>query len=115
MTVSRPDRGDVWRVDLDPVRGHEQAGKRPALVISVDALNHSAAELAVVLPITSRDKGIRSHVRVPAQEGGLDRTSYVKCEDVRSVSVARMETRLGTVRAETLRAVEDRLRLLLGL
>ncbi len=111
----RPNRGDVWRVDLDPVRGHEQAGQRPALVISVDALNQSAAELAVVLPITSRDERVRSHVRVPAPEAGLDRTSYVKCEDVRSISLARMEKRLGTVRPETVRAVEDRLRLLLGL
>ena len=102
-------------VDLDPVRGHEQAGRRPALVISVDALNQSAAELAIVLPITSRRKNVRSHVPVEPPEAGLDRTSYVKCEDVRSVSTTRLDRRLGVVGSETLESVEDRLRLLMSL
>jgi len=113
--MPRPERGEIWLVDLDPVRGHEQAGRRPALVVSVDALNHSPAELAIVLPVTSRDKRIRSHVPVPANEGGLEMTSYVKCEDVRSISTSRMIRRFGKVTLGTLEAVEDRLRILLGL
>jgi len=115
VTLPGPSRGEVWKVDLDPVRGHEQAGRRPALVVSVDALNHSAAELAIVLPITSRQKNVRSHVAVQPPEGGLERTSYVKCEDVRSVSTTRLDQRLGAVTGETMSAVEDRLRLLLEL
>lgn len=102
-------------MDLDPVRGHEQAGRRPALVVSVDALNQSAAELAIVLPITSRRKNVRSHVPVQPPEGGLDRSSFVKCEDVRSVSTSRLDRRLGAVASATMRSVEDRLRLLLDL
>lgn len=102
-------------VDLDPVRGHEQAGRRPALVVSVDALNQSAAELAIVLPITSRDKRIRSHVRMATGEGGLRTTSYVKCEDIRSVSTSRMDRRLGRATTPTMDAVDDRLRILLVL
>lgn len=113
--MPRPARGEVWLVDLDPVRGHEQAGRRPALVVSVDALNQSAAELAIVLPITSRRKNVRSHVPVQPPEGGLDRISFVKCEDVRSVSTIRLDRRLGAVGSETMRSVEDRLRLLLDL
>ena len=113
--MSRPARGEVWLVDLDPVRGHEQAGRRPALVVSVDALNQSAAELAIVLPMTSRRKNVRSHVPVEPPEAGLDRTSYVKCEDVRSVSTTRLDRRLGVAGPETLKSVEDRLRLLMGL
>jgi mRNA interferase MazF len=113
--MARPDRGEIWLVDLDPVRGHEQAGRRPALVVSVDALNHSPAELAIVLPVTSRDKRIRSHVRVEPPEGGLTLTSFVKCEDVRSISTTRFERRLGEVVPATIAAVEDRLRILLGL
>lgn len=115
MTPPSPSRGEIWQVDLDPVRGHEQAGRRPALVVSVDALNRSAAELAIVLPITSRQKNVRSHVAVQPPEGGLERNSYIKCEDVRSVSTTRLARRLGAVAAETMSAVEDRLRLLLGL
>lgn len=115
MTVPRPSRGEIWQVDLDPVQGHEQAGRRPAVVVSVDGLNHSAAELVILLPITSRQKNVRSHVPVQPPEGGLRRTSYVKCEDVRSVSTTRLRERLGTVAEETMRGIEDRMRLLLGL
>jgi mRNA interferase MazF len=102
-------------VELDPVRGHEQAGRRPALVVSVDALNQSAAALAIVLPITSRDKRVRSHVRMAAGEGGLRTTSYVKCEDIRSISTSRMDRRLGRATTPTMDAVDDRLRILLDL
>ncbi len=80
----------------------------------MDALNHSPAELAIVLPITSKDKSIRSHVKVEPREGGLTRTSFVKCEDIRSVSTTRFERRLGVATRRTIDAVEDRLRILLS-
>jgi mRNA interferase MazF len=48
-----------WTIDEhSPTQGREQAGSRPALVISVDQFNHGPSELVVVLPITSRRKGI---------------------------------------------------------
>ena len=47
-------RGEIWWVDLDPTRGHEQAGRRPALVLSVDAFNHGPAGLVVVVPVSSK-------------------------------------------------------------
>lgn len=108
-------RGEVWLADLNPVRGHEQAGKRPCLVISVDLFNQGASGLVVVLPITSKEKGIPFHVELNPPEGGLKVQSFVKCEDVRSISVDRLEKRWGTVSPETLTAVEDRLRILMGL
>jgi len=110
-----PDRGDVWLVDLNPVRGHEQAGTRPALVISVDLFNHGPAGLAVVLPITSRDKGMPFHVAVFPPQGGLSMRSFVKCEDIRSISKDRLVQRLGYVPRKTLLAAHDRLRILLDL
>ncbi len=113
--VPKPRRGEIWIVDLDPTLGHEQAGRRPGLVISVNAFNRSAAELAIVLPVTSRKKGIRSHVPIPAGEAGLRVSSFVKCEDVRSISTRRMSRRLGGASAATLQAVEERLRILMGL
>src|SRR5438128_11466126 len=48
-----PIRGEVWLIDLNPVRGHEQAGRRPALVVSDDLFNQGPAGLVIVLPITS--------------------------------------------------------------
>ena len=113
--MSRASRGDIWLVGLDPTKGREQAGMRPALVISVDIFNHGAAELVVAIPITSKDKGIPLHIKVDPHEGGLSMASYVKCEDVRSISTSRLIKRLGKVTASTIDDVEDRLRILLGL
>ena len=110
-----PSRGDIWLVNFDPTRGHEQSGTRPALVVSVNLFNHGPAGLIVVLPITSRQKNIPFHVQVTPPEGGLGQISYVKCEDVRSVSKDRLLKRFGNVSTQTLTAVEDKLRILLRL
>jgi len=101
--------------DLDPTRGHEQAGKRPALVLSANTFNLGPAGLVIVLPLTSKPKGVRSHVPLESPEGGVRIPSFIKCEDVRSVAVERLSKRLGTVKAETMQSVEFRLRILMDL
>ena len=115
MTAGRPSRGEIWLVNLDPTEGREQADSRPALVVSVDLFNHGPAELAAVLPITTTRRGIPFHVQVDPPEGGLARESFVKCEDIRSVSTGRLKRRFGRVSPRTMETVEDRLRILLGL
>ena len=115
MNTSSPCRGEIWLVDLNPVRGHEQAGQRPGLIVSVDLFNHGPAGLVVILPITTRAKGIPFHVRVDPPEGGLTKQSFVKCEDVRSVAKERLSRRCGMVSPDTMAAVDDRLRILLDL
>src|SRR5690242_11501923 len=113
--MTRPRRGEIWLVNLDPARGREQAGKRPALVISVDGFNFGPAGLAVVIPITSKDKHVPLHVRVDPPEAGLRETSFIKTDDVRSVSHERLIRRWGRVSSATITRVEDRLRILMGL
>ena len=113
--AARPSRGEVWEVDLGPTRGHEQAGRRPGLVVSTDRFNHGPAGLVVVLPITTAPKGIPLHVQVEPPEGGVRERSYVKVEDVRSVSTARLGERWGRVSSETVAAVDRRLGVLLDL
>jgi len=113
--MADPRRGEIWFVDLNPTRGHEQSGRRPALVVSTDGFNTSAAELVVVLPLTAKQKGIPWHVPIKPPEGGLKRASFVKCEDVRSIAKERFERRLGTVSAKTLGEVKRRLQILLEL
>lgn len=110
-----PSRGEIWLVDLNPTRGHEQAGHRPGLVISVDLFNHGPAGLMVILPLTTRAKGIPFHVAISPPEGGVTQPSFIKCEDVRSVAKERLSRRFGSVSATTIAAVEDRLRILLNL
>lgn len=116
MTGAQPPiRGQVWLADLDPTVGREQSGRRPVLVVSVDDFNHSGSELAVVIPLTSKFKRMRLHVPVSPPEGGLAVQSFIKVEDVRSLSVMRLVARWGTVSPETMAQVEDRLQWLLGL
>ena len=85
-SVPEPGRGEIWYARLDPVAGHEQGGERPCLVVSDDRFNRSRAKLAVVLPITRTERGLASHVRIDPPEGGLQAVSFIKCEDVRSIS-----------------------------
>jgi mRNA interferase MazF len=110
-----PSRGEIWSVNLDPSKGHEQAGKRPALVVSTDPFNHGPASLVVVVPLTTREKHVPLHVPVIPPEGGLKQPSFIKCEDVRSISQERLIHRWGRVTPKTLTAVASRLRLLLEL
>lgn len=110
-----PMRGEAWDFDLNPVVGQEQAGVRPALILSVDLFNAGPAELAVVVPLTRTQRNFRWHVRVRPPEAGVVAESFVQCENVRSVSKHRLKRRRGKVSSETLAQVEDRIRILLSL
>lgn len=113
--MSAPLRGEIWLADLNPTRGHEQACRRPVLVVSEDLFNRGPAGLVVVVPMTSRVRNVPSHVPVSPPEGGVKQPTAVLCEAVRSVSDERLVVRWGTVDRGTMAAVEDRLRILLRL
>ena len=85
-------------VDLDPTRGREQSGLRPALVLSVDKFNHGPAELVIMVPITKTKRGI-----------------FITCEELRSVSTDRLVRQLGNVTDPRIEGGERYVRLLLGL
>lgn len=107
--------GEVWMVDLDPIKGREQAGKRPALIVSADSFNTSGLELVIVCPITTKYKGFPTHVPVLQGNGGLAQDSYVKTEDIRSISTQRLERRLGTVDRQTMSKVASILHKILNI
>ena len=111
---SSPARGDIWLADLNPIRGREQAGMRPCLVVSVDLFNQCPAELVIVVPLTTKARGIRTHVPLEPPEGGVKEKSFIKCEDVRSISTERLTSRWGAASPATMRKVEDCLRILMG-
>jgi mRNA interferase MazF len=102
-------------VDLNPTRGREQSGMRPALVLSVDKFNHGPADLVIVVPITKTKRSIPTHVMVPAGEAGLTFESYIKCEDLRSISKDRLVRHVGDVTYPRIESVQRYVRLLLGL
>lgn len=106
------NRGEVWLIDLNPVIGHEQSGVWPALIVSDDMFNHSLAEMVIVVPITSKYKGIPTHVELECDF--LNLKSYIKTEDIRSISIKRLIKKLGKVNDEIMYFVEERIKLLLG-
>lgn len=113
--MTLPKRGEIWSVDLSPVRGHEQPGRRPCLVISDDLYNSGPAEKHIIVPVTSKDKRIPYHIEVLAPEGGLRMRSHLMCDDIRSVSRDRFMERFGVVSEKTILLVQDSLRTLLGM
>jgi mRNA interferase MazF len=113
--VSQPSRGEIWLADLNPSRGHEQAGTRPVLVVSSNRLNHGQAALAVVVPLTSQDRAMRLWPQLEPPEGGLRERSFAIIEGVRSLSTERLFRRWGNVAPASMIAVEDRLRMLFEL
>ncbi len=109
-----PQRGEIWTVDLHPVRGKERRKQWRALVISVNELNHGPAGIATLLPISAVDQKIATHVKVPAGEAMLAKDAFVKCEEMRSVSIERLTNRVGAVKVETLAQAMWNVGVLLG-
>jgi mRNA interferase MazF len=110
-------RGDLFWVDWSPARGSEPAGKRPALIVQRDAGNLAPSyPNTVVVAISSRGREIRLHIRVkPSRDNGLRGVSFVKCEQIFTISKNRLGARLGSLRPDELRQVDQALLLNLGL
>jgi mRNA interferase MazF len=113
-------RGEIRWVDLDPVRGAEADKRRPAVIVSNDGANTTAARLRrgviTVVPVTTNTRRIYPfQVLLDAETTGLDRDSKAQAEQVRSVAVDRVGGRVGLLTPELVRAVDDALRLHLAL
>ncbi|HZV35196.1 MAG TPA: endoribonuclease MazF [Verrucomicrobiae bacterium] len=106
-----PDRGDIVWIDCDPQTGHEQSGRRPAVVLSPRSYNRPAG-LALLCPITNRSKGYP--FEVPLVEG-LPVTGVVLADQVRSLDWrARQVSFIGALDEQSLIEVVERLRPLIG-
>lgn len=108
-------RGQIRVADLNPATGHEQANIRPVLIVSNDQFNAGPAGLVTVVPITGTFRGIPLHIRIDPPEGGLTKPSVILCDQVRTISVKRLQKDLGMVTLATMAEVEDRIRILLSL
>ncbi len=110
-----PQRGEVWLADLDPAFGHEQGGRRPAQVVSVDSFISGRSSLVVVLPITSRVRPLPLHVSINPPAGGLRLPGSILCDAIRSIDRRRLIDLWDTVNPSTTVLVEGCLHRLLGL
>ena len=113
-------RGELWLVDLDPVRGSEADKRRPAVVVSNDGANSAATRLGrgviTVVPVTSNvTRVLPFQVLLPRGTAGLERASKAQAEQVRSVAVERVGRALGVLPAAIVAQLDEALRLHLAL
>jgi mRNA interferase MazF len=115
--MSEPLRpGDVWLVNLNPVIGPEQAGRRPAVIVSGPLHLSLPHGVVFVVPVTSRDRGLRHQIPLASQASGLSKLpSFTRPEDARAVAYERLERRIGTVTPAELAAIRRILRAFLDL
>lgn len=108
-------RGEIYFADLgDPV-GHEQGVRRPVLVVSAQPWLDSIPPVLAVLPLTRTRRERTTHVEIESGSSGLNATSYIKCEDIRSISPLRLQERFGHADDSLLAEVDLTLRRLLAL
>jgi mRNA interferase MazF len=110
-------RGEVFFVDLKPVKGREQAGRRPVLVVSHDAINSQPLVVTVVVGTKSQNllRDYPTNVRVPASESGLPMDTVFLCFQIRSLDPSRFGTPSGHLSPTRMVEIDDALRRALAL
>lgn len=105
----------MYDVDLGRPVGHEPAFSRPAVVVSTDVVNNSPGQLVVVVPVSTRGYGLRSHVEVDGAMTGLGQPSFARCDQLRVVSTDRLAARRGLVPVDQMQSIDQALRFILDL
>lgn len=114
-------RGEVYLVDLEPVRGSEANKTRPAVVVSNDAVNKVVSErgrgVVSVVPLTSNTERVYAfQVFLPAEATGLERDSKAQAEQIRALAFERFAPQpAGKLVAKYLQELDEALKLHLGL
>jgi mRNA interferase MazF len=111
--MARILRGDVRWADLNPVIGHEQAGRRPVLVLSHDVFNERSGTV-IAAALTSQPPKAGFPLSVEVQSTRLPKRSWVKVGQVRTLSVQRLGAKLGRVSPEELARVVEGLLEIVG-
>ncbi|MEV0380943.1 type II toxin-antitoxin system PemK/MazF family toxin [Nonomuraea sp. NPDC050643] len=93
-------QGEIWFTRFDPPTGREQGFDRPALIVSNDRFNQSRLGLVLVVPLTTRDRGYVTHIRIGRDGTGLAKTSWAMMEQVRAVSTDRFDFFVGSAPEE---------------
>ena len=112
-----PKRGDVYKARLDPSEGSEQAGERPVIIMSRDAINQSSP-VVVIVPVTDRSHKARiypSHVVLKTGEGGLTKESVALGEQVRAINKTRFTGYVGHLSNNSITQIGAALKITLDL
>ncbi len=105
--MARILRGDIFWADLNPVRGHEQAGLRPVVILSQEVFNErSGTVIALAITRHEQQAGFPLTLELP-DSSGLPKRSWVKISQIRTLSVERLGKRIGRIVPETVDELVD--------
>jgi mRNA interferase MazF len=119
--VTKPEttvrRGEIYWLDWNPPRGSEQAGRRPGLIVQNDPFNTNARyPNTIVVALTTKGRNVPTHIAIdPSAANGLQQRSYVKCEQVMTVSKERLGGLIGELDAGEMARVSRALKRVLSL
>ncbi|WP_028478873.1 type II toxin-antitoxin system PemK/MazF family toxin [Nocardia sp. CNY236] len=106
MSAAQPYRpGDVIWTDLSPAKGHEQDGRRPAVIISTADYLRAVRNLVVIVPVTTSDRGWPHHVQLRGEDLGLSEVSFAMTEQPRTISTHRIRKVAGSVSRQNLAVI----------
>lgn len=111
--MARVLRGDILWADLDPVRGHEQAGRRPILVLSHDVFNERSGTV-IAVALSSQEPRVGYPLALEVRSVALPKRSWVKIGQIRTLSTERLGGSLGRLSPEELNLVVEGLNEIVG-
>ncbi len=107
-------QGEIWYADLEPVRGSEQSGKRPVVIISGAAMNITL-NVIIVCPLTSAIKKIKGCVVINKTEiNNLKKDSEVLVLQVRTISKGRLSKKIGSITSAQIESIKEGINLYLN-
>lgn len=111
--MARILRGEIRWADLNPVRGHEQAGQRPVLILSHDVFNERSGTV-IAVALTSQEPRAGYPLTLELTDAKLPKRSWAKVSQIRTLSTERLGKRLGRASDEELTKVLDGLMEIVG-
>lgn len=111
--MARILRGEIRWADLNPVRGREQAGLRPVLILSHDVFNERSGTV-IAVAVTSQEPRAGFPLTLESQAAGLPKRSWIKISQIRTLAVERIGRRLGSASQEEVARVVDGLNEIIG-
>ncbi len=106
-------KGDIRWADLNPVRGHEQAGLRPVLILSHDIFNERSGTV-IAMALTSQPQRAGFPLTLELKTGKLPKRSWIKISQIRTLSVERIGKKIGRATPEELVQVVEGLNEIIG-
>ena len=104
--MARILRGEVRWADLEPVRGREQAGKRPVLILSQDVFNERSGTV-IAVALTSQEPHAGFPLTLESKAAGLPKRSWIKVSQIRTLATERIGRRVARASAEEVNRVVD--------